>query len=283
VPVRARAVARGQWVPAEGALIALDPDDRGAVNAHGNGSIVVTGGSVIVNSSDSSALLVNGSNAVISAPEYDVTGDTRTTGGGTILGTVHRGVPPIPDPLAYLVPPDPASLPLGTITAIGKDFYRLTPGRFPGGLSFSSKDSVLMEPGIYYLAGGGFKFSGKAGTSLTATGVMIYNAPTGTSHRIEITGQGRVSISPPTSGPYQGISIFQDRDSDVTFKITGNGSFDLTGTVYAAGSHGQIEGNGAVHMGSQYITGTLDVGGNGTTRVDYNNNASRERRVDLVE
>jgi hypothetical protein len=154
----------------------------------------------------------------------------------------------------------------------------LTPGRYPGGLSFAGKDSVIMQPGIYYLAGG-FSFSGQAKTELRAEGVMLYS--TG---RVALTGQGVVRISPPTTGLYQGISVFMDRNSGGPVKITGNGSFTVSGTVYAANGAGQIAGNGDVQLGSQYITRTLDVGGNGAVNIRYNaRSGPRERRIALVE
>jgi hypothetical protein len=288
MPARARAVARGLWGPVGGAIIALDPDDKGAVNAHGNGNIVVTGGPVIVNSDHPQALIANGPNSLLSAPEFEITGSYASTGGGQIVGTINTGVDPMPDPLAELPPPNPASLPQGTMTVqnLGDGFklYTLTPGVFAGGLSFSSKDSVIMQPGIYYMDAGGFSFSGQSGTYLTATGVMIYNRPTSNSQRIDISGQGSVSISPQATGPYAGISIFQDRNADVTIAITGNGRFDITGSVYAASAHAQIEGNGDVHIGSQYITRTLDVGGNGAVNINYDGTKGPKKRTySLVE
>jgi hypothetical protein len=160
--------------------------------------------------------------------------------------------------------------------------YYLTPGVFSGGLKFSGQDSVVMAPGIYYMDGGGFSFSGQG--SLTGSGVMIYNAPSGSSDNISITGKGNVSLTPPTSGPYTGLLLFQDRTSNADMKVTGNGSFDITGTFYAAGANVKIEGNGDVSVGSQYISNQLDIGGNGSLNITYNaKQVARTRSIGLVE
>jgi hypothetical protein len=288
IPVQARAVARGQWAIVNNGIICLDLNEKGALNAHGNGTVSVEGAPIIVNSNHADAATrVNGSNALVSAPDLYITGGYETTGGAQIDGDVHTGTPPVPDPLRYLPPPNPADLPLGTSTSIslggGARLYTLRPGRFPGGLNFSSKDSVILlpnadgSPGIYYMEAGGFSFSGQG--SLVGTNVMIYNAPTSNSHDVSISGQGAVSLSPPTSGIYKGMSIFQDRNADVPVSITGNGQFNVRGTVYAANAHVMVEGNGDLAIASQYISRTLDVGGNGNFNVVWDAEQAPRRRV----
>jgi hypothetical protein len=163
----------------------------------------------------------------------------------------------------------------------GKTYY-LTAGRFPGGLTFSGQDSVIMAPGLYYMEGGGFSFSGQG--SLIGEGVVIYNAPTKSSDQISITGQGVVRLTPPTSGTYTGLVVFQDRTADVTVKITGNGQLDIYGGFYAANATCMVEGNGDKSIGSQYICRTLDIGGNGNFAVTWDmQNVPRSRSIQLVE
>src|SRR5579884_1012526 len=177
LPVKARAVARARWTTLKNGIIVLDRSTKGALTIGGNGTIKVQGAPVIVNSSNSTAALtLNGSNAVLSAPEIDIVGGYALNGGATgnnLDGTVDTGVRPVPDPLRYLPAPDKNSLPTGIITSAsqpgGGKLYTLTPGVYKGGLSFSSQDSVVMQPGIYYMDAGGFSFSGQG--SLTAAGV----------------------------------------------------------------------------------------------------------------
>ena len=83
--------------------------------------------------------------------------------------------------------------------------------------------------------GGGFTFTGQG--SLVGQGVMIYNAPQKSNDGISITGSSTASvyITPPTSGLYKGMTLFQDRKPDVAgMSVSGNGLINMTGTFYAA-------------------------------------------------
>jgi hypothetical protein len=139
-----------------------------------------------------------------------------------------------------------------------------------------------MAPGIYYMEGGGFSFTSQG--SLTGSGVMIYNAPSKSGDNVSITGQGNVSLSPQSSGPYTGLVVFQDRTSDAPIQVTGSGHFNITGGFYAANAAVSISGNGDTSIGSQYISRTLDLGGNGALNITYQNNlAPKARHLGLVE
>jgi hypothetical protein len=300
VPVKARAVARGRWAGSGDGIIILDPSAKDALNASGTGSVTVTGGaSVIVDSSNSAAAGVTGGGSV-TASDFEITGGYT----GTLNGTIHTGVPPTPDPLAYLpVPPVP---PNGTMTSTpildskGKQIataYTLTPGLYTNLPNFVSGDTVVLGQasansagGIYYLNGTGFTANGANITMDPATsgGVMIYNNPTNTSNSQGISIQGNssgaVNLSALTSGPYAGILFWQNRTAAQTMSITGNGNFTLTGTFYAANALLTITGNGNATIGSQYISRTLNLGGNGDITINYTDNGTaRIREVILAE
>jgi hypothetical protein len=297
---QARAVARASYaVVGEGVLV-LDRHTSGALNAHGGGVMTLTGSSGMIVDSDSvTAAITNGSaSSQLRAPEFVITGDHNSTGGsvftqpdGTQPATFVLGQPPTPDPLAYLPPPPiPAAAPAPTIVNIkGIKTYTYYPGLYTsnGGnpaISNSGQDIVILSPGIYYLQGG---FTYNASGGLTATGVMLYNDPgTSQSQGITITGQGVVTMSPYVNGtsPYNGMLLFQNRTADVTVQITGNGNYNVTGTVYAASALVKISGNGDASIGSQYISRTLDIGGNGNLTINYNAAPHpRQRILQLVE
>ena len=143
----------------------------------------------------------------------------------------------------------------------------------------------------------------------TTGGVMIYNVPAGTSssEKIQITGNtsGTVNLSPLTSGPYAGITLWQDRTSPVDALVEGNGSFTINGTFYFAGADLNINGNGKTStgtstgsyadtngnvvqggskIGSQYISNNLSLGGNGNISIKYAGpDVARTRIITLVE
>jgi hypothetical protein len=269
VPVRARAVSRGGWVVPKPGVIILNYTDKAALNNQGNGAFTETGGPVIVNSNNPSAVLDSGGGTLI-AQEFDITGGVQLGGGATfqtapVPNQIFTGVHPTPDPLAYL--PPPAIPPAGTMTITtnvgGGNTYVLTPGSYTNLPQFSQSDVVILQQasansagGIFYINGGGFKSTGASiyMDSTTTGGVMIYNAPasSSTSEKIQITGNssGTVNLSPLTSGPYAGLVLWQDRTSAVGGLVEGAGNFTINGTFYFAGALLTINGNGKTSTGS---------------------------------
>lgn len=287
LPVRARSVARGAWTTFQNGIIVLDPDAPNAFNANGGAKVEVKGASILVNSTAADGTIATGG-GTIKAPDINMGGHPgwSTSGGSTISGNLNSDQKPTPDPLAYLPQPDPATLTNRssnkTHMSAPKD-YVLLPGVYTGGISITGQANVTMMPGVYYMDGGGFSYTGQG--TLTANEVMIYNAPTSNSDVIDISGQGAVDITPPTTGLYAGISIFQERTSTNTVSITGNGSMHITGTFYAAAGMLKITGNGAGNViGAQYISNLLNLGGNGEILIDWESSpTARLRQVGLVE
>jgi hypothetical protein len=295
LPVVARAVARGAWKGSGDGVIVLDPTVKSALNASGGGTVGVTGGAnFIVDSNNGGAGSVTGGGS-ITANDFEITGGTV----GPFNGTVNTGVPPTPDPLAYLpVPPVP---PDGTITKKnhpgGGTDYTLTPGRYTNLPNFTNGDTVTFlqasansAGGIYYLDGTSFVSNGAniAMDPNTTGGMMIYMNPSSTaqSQSIGIQGNatGSIVLSGLTSGPYSGILFWQNRTATQTMSITGQGTINLTGTLYAANAQITLGGTGTAYVGSQLISRTLNVTGGGNQIINYTDKATaRTRDIRLVE
>jgi hypothetical protein len=94
-----------------------------------------------------------------------------------------------------------------------------------------------------------------------------------------------MSLSPPTSGAYKGITLFQERSSNKQISITGQGNMDMSGTFYAARSKVSITGQGGYNnnIGSQWIAWQLYVTGSGSFTVKYNGLATPIRDIRLCE
>jgi hypothetical protein len=269
IPVRARAVARGRKSTTGNAILVLDPDDKASLSTGGNGFINVTGSAVQVNSANGSAMIANGGGS-FGSPNLDVTGGYTTPGGGSIAGPVTTGTDPIPDPLAYLPPPDITTLPIRSTKTLKYQHgnHTLQPGVYYGGVNITSDASVTLEPGIYYMKNGGFNWGGSG--SLTGNGIFMYLDPGSNSDKINLTGNGVCNLSPMTTGTYQGILFWQRRDSTNEIAVQGNGNMTIKGTFYAAGGQLNIQGNSGVNMiGSQYIADNMVVGGNGTLNISW--------------
>jgi Flp pilus assembly protein TadG len=283
IPVRARAVARGVWEPSEVAIHVLDLHASPALTCTGESFITVRGASVIINSDAPDAATSTG--GIISAPSIQVTGGTSVSGTkGGFYGDIHYGVPPAPDPLRHIPEPNINGLSVqshGKVT-IAHGTRTLQPGTYRGGITVTGLGSLSLEPGIYYMDGGGFDFSGQG--NLNAQGVMIFNGPKLSSDTVSITGTGSIIMSPPQDGTYTGLTLFQDRESTNTMTVSGGGYMYISGTFYTANGLLQVGGNGNSKVGSQYISRLLDVVGTGGLLIEYSKNEAIPRRVlHLVE
>jgi hypothetical protein len=299
----ARAVSRAAYAEVGDGIIVLDKSAKDALNAHGGGNISVIGSSdVLVNSSNSEAAITNGSGtAQVRAPAFLITGGYQQTGSSTFAqpdgstpANITTGVAPTPDPLAWLPYPSIPAAGTETVTNMtgGGKLHTFTPGLFISNgnnpaIKVSGQDAIYMNPGIYYLQGG-FSYTGSGG--VTATGVMIFNDPSASnSQGITVTGGGTVSMSPfndPNGATpwYDGILFFQNRAATPTLSVTGNGNYTIGGTFYAADALMTISGNGDAYVGSQYISRTLNLGGNGALTINYNAAPHPHKRIlQLVE
>jgi hypothetical protein len=166
----------------------------------------------------------------------------------------------------------------------------LTPGYYPNGLIASGIGvTVTMQPGIYYMGGAvtvsgsvGFQVSGPTSTQ-TGTGVMFYGASGG----FNFSGTGATNIPAPSTGTYQGISIFENRTSTAAVTLSGSENQSFGGTIYAADGAVTLSGTstatfGSTVMGAQYIVGSLTISGSGNITVNGGAGAPL-REIQLIQ
>ncbi|MBI1916732.1 MAG: hypothetical protein HYS12_18660 [Planctomycetes bacterium] len=283
LPVKARAVAVGR--PKALGLMVLSPSAAGAFSNSSKGNVTVLNAPIIVNSSDAAAYDLSGTSTT-QAAYHQVVGGVHNQG-ATLIGPVQTGADPSADPLRTLPAPNAADYPLQSDTPLsigsGSDVV-LQPGVYHGGISIGGTAKVTLAPGVYILDGGGFTFIGNG--SLTANRAMLFNTGGSSSAPVKITGSGTVTLTPPTDGPYQGLSIFQDRTLSQTVHLAGNGNYQISGAVYAPGAAVSLSGNGTSgtnSLGGGYICNTLQVSGSSSFSVSMAANRPRVPEVRLVE
>jgi hypothetical protein len=318
-------------IPLPYSLLALDPNaaDCAANKITGSpGAMVATNGTVHVDTPcPTSALLLSG-NGVLTAPQCDVVGGLQVSGGATNnCTTSSTGVLASGDPLRNLAPPsqpgapnpvqslDGATIPAGcpggaspstdaapvtcqfSAGPLSGKRFRLFPGNYPGGIS-TSKATLFLEPGIYWLGGGGLHVQGGGGTSgqviskvsgdntgsTPSGGVLIYNTadphatiaaacvgtPTGAGCYDQIVLNGgagaTLALLPIQSGPYKNMVIFVDRTKtkpDDIF-LDGAGSIlNISGTIYAGRGTIRLNGSDTTAVSAQLICWSFQVNGSG--------------------
>lgn len=259
--VTARAVARGVMTGEVKGVYALQSSGADGVHVHDKGSINVVNAPVYVNSTDKSALHVD-NGGTITSTAFNVVGGANAPKG--LNGPLNTGIPPVQDPLAAVPPPDPTGVPVqsgNTLTV--STTLTISPGIYVGGINVKAGGNLTMQPGVYIIQGGGFVVGG--GGIVNGTGVMIYNGgkpPTGTANSININpgAKGSVTLRPPTSGVYAGISFFQDRKSNATVQITASNNIMITGAIYAPVAPMTLTGPNPPATGTMDILGGVVIG-----------------------
>jgi hypothetical protein len=322
-PIRARAVARGCYRPLPNkGLFAMNLNQASALNVSSNGGLTVYG-DIQVNSSNSSALQVNGSGPVTATQLILNSVPTGSGGGGGgLLGVILQSLgsilsllfgpggsapnivysPPDPDPLRFLTPPDPSqlpTLPYQNLTISGGT-WDLQPGVYNGGIRVSGFGTVVNlhansdgTPGIYYLSGAnGFQVSGAATVQTAASetaGIMIYNDWSDTTDAINVNTYGSINLIPPASGLYRGLSIFQKPGTSTSagplLTLNAQGTANVTGTIYASHAGVSLASNNSFNvMCGQVIADTVSVGGSANVQINPNGQPTASLRLlGLVE
>ena len=147
----------------------------------------------------------------------------------------------------------------GSENLAGASSATIKPGIYSA-INVSGSASLTLSSGIYIIEGGGFSVSGAA--SVTGSGVTIVNAgskyPTsgGTYGSITLSGSGSYKLTPPTTGTYAGIVIFQTRDNSKAMTVSGAAS-GMTGTIYAPAASLTLSGSGQLNAALDVDTLTL--------------------------
>ena len=197
--VASRAVAVNEERPlGPFGILALEEHDCSALFVGGGGEIISNGDIQVNSDCPDSAMRLQGTGEVVVAPSVacNIVGGYQAGGASSNNCPITTGAVPIPDPFLGMIPyeppipvngsgtivyPDPPVQVTGPAEDIpdgcpGSDSpashaspdlcrfhvsgtsWRLFPGYYPGGLHFQSR-LFYLEPGIYYIGGGGLAMS----------------------------------------------------------------------------------------------------------------------------
>jgi hypothetical protein len=202
---------------------------------------------------------------------------------------IHQ--PVLADPLANFPAPVYGSYPVRSLNKLsmsGNSTYTIDPGIYIKGISISGNAIVNMNPGLYYMAGGRFEVKGNA--SIIGNGVTIYagseSGKVGKAENIDISTNGQVVLTPPTSGAFAGMTMFMERASDKDITIDPGNTTQcattaaagqpqgciggISGTIYAADPDSTVTIKAAGTANLQIISGKLLVNNGSTARFTFN-------------
>jgi hypothetical protein len=244
---------------------------------HGNPVVNVHSGSIFANSIAIDAVDVRGSPSIY-AYEFNIAGgdvtisgqydfDTDFTYHGEIANLnkdanqIECPYSNLPEP-AFPQPPSPSAPADGNLLQISTGTHTLKPGYYPGGIKIEGDATITLDPGIYQLGGLGLSMTGG---STTANEVMFHIVDGG---MVDIRGNTEFVLTPPTSGIYEDISIFQSRSNDNLANINGTGDLYITGALYFPNNHVYITGDNST-IGSRLVACTIEFAGNGVINLGY--------------
>jgi hypothetical protein len=239
--VNARAVARGIMTSSGTAsgFYVLASTGKAAFHATGTTILTIASASLYVNSSDANAVETDSGSSITAASFQFVGGGYNA---GALNGPITQPAPPAADPLAALPPPSFSAYPVQSGSSMNVNgTVTLQPGVYVGGITIAG-GNVTLQPGIYLMNGGsGFKVNN--GT-VNGTGVMIYSGAdsTHTAGVINIATGATVNLSPPTSGAYAGVTLFQDRQVNQKVVIGASHNKNITGAIYAPAAEVDLSG-----------------------------------------
>lgn len=276
-PVRARGVSGAEPFNNQYAIMALSPTCAGGTtatfSASSNVDLHVTGGSVWVNASCSTAVTgFSGTDFTLPAPyALDIVGNSTDTFPATVA-QVNHGLTAQPDPFAgYPIPDrksydgvhdlitDPARI-SGTTTA-------------PEGIYTTALGGVALCHGIYVLKGAGMSGDISMDTTHTdpSTGtacdgrVLIYNTmtgwpnTTGTCASVGQNGNHPVTILPMTTGTYANMQLYQDKACTATLLVGVGSTVSTGGTIYLPSAAMSFNGNVTSITAGQIVAKSIDL------------------------
>ncbi len=176
----------------------------------------------------------------------------------------------VSDPFASIaMPAKTGTCSSGVNGAFGSGNYTLSPGRYCGGWKLASSANVSLNPGVYVFSGGPLAISNTsriAGKDVTIIFVDDHSY-------LDMSGGADIEISAPKTGTYAGIAIARRADTTPSkpMKITGGGTVNIVGSVYAPSQNVVITGNGQIGIGSSQFAIVADtIEFTGSSTIDLN-------------
>jgi hypothetical protein len=255
--VSARATAGIFIAPKPGCIYALDPLAPDALNVNGT-TALSSGCGVYVDSSNASALNMVGGSSITTTggATTNVVGGVSQASNATISPAAVSGSPAFTDPFTVMQAPATGAC-QPNVNLNGHQSATINPGTYCSQISLTGGQSLTLNAGTYVLQAG---LSLGGGTSFTSNGgVTIYIA----GGSISVGGGAVVTLNAPTSGPYQGVLLWQARTDTSLASLEGGAAQTLNGLLYFPTAALKYAGGSDTNMSnSTILANTINFDGN---------------------
>lgn len=228
IAVRSKATSNSDGL---GCVLALDQHLSGAVSAQGSNTTVLNGCSLYDNSDSVTAMAVGGT-AHITSRSVGVVGNLTGAANITAAEGIRTGIGAIADP--YANSNFPAFFACTEQNFKANNNVTISPGVYCGGISVNAGATLTLQPGIYYLDGGGLQVNGGAAVVGSQVTLVFSSKNRNDFATATINGNATINLTSPSSGPTAGIVIFGDRriPAGTSFKFNGGSTQYLGGAIY---------------------------------------------------
>lgn len=273
--ITARAVATNLSGGAgNGCLYSLGPPTASIEGVNINGSAILNATTCGI--VDNGNFNTKGNKLIVNADTFGIAGGPNQSGpGGTVTCTAAGpcptlNMPTATDPLSSLTPPcSPCTG--GTSLNVPSAGGTINPGTYSS-ISING-GNVTFNPGTYIINGTGgcpgacLNIPGNA--AISGSGVTLYFTNGAT---INITGTPDIQLSPPTSGTYAGILMYQDPADTNTNgpRLGGDNGSNFTGALYFPSDNLTFFGNNTSFSVGMVVTDSFSLSGNPTVNLTGN-------------
>jgi Flp pilus assembly protein TadG len=270
VTVSATSVASFAGSPSA-CVLALQTSNDG-IFVHGGSSLKATCG-LYADSTSSNGIDFDGDSVTTASSICVVKGYTKDSS-AKVSPSPATGCPNLVDPLANLAAPSKATASCTYNNFEVSGTATLNPGVYCGGINIDSSAKATFNPGIYVIRDGQFNI----GSSATVTGQRVMFYLTGSDANLNQGSSSSMNFTAPTSGNYQGIVFFQDRNASTPANQFGGSSTTvIQGTVYFPNGTAEINCNGTVMANGDYtvwIVKRLQIDSGASLQVNSNYSGS---------
>ena len=239
-----------------------------ALNEHASASVKIQGstqvqldGCVIASNSDAANSVLRGGSAQLGAECVSTVGHAVGLSSSTNLKCaqpLEKQYPSL-DPLAGVAPPAYT----GCMSLHGGKTQTISPGTY---CNETLSGDLTLNPGVYILRGGEVKLGGNGRLAGHGVTIFLLEDAVFNSNANEV-----IDLSPPTTGPYAGITIYQEYGNVEPLTINGTSGSKLTGFIYAPSAPVFYAGNSTMFAGGDCIRivgNTVEMTGNSSVKAN---------------
>ncbi|RUM95342.1 pilus assembly protein [Pseudaminobacter arsenicus] len=241
-------------------VLALNPHASRAIEIQGSTTVSMEG-CVIASNSNATDSVYRGGSAKVKAECAIAVGGIVGLSDSNSQFYCPSPLPdqyPSFDPLSGMEPP-----PYGSCTPVkGGKSIELTPGTY---CDKAISGAVTLEPGVYLFKGTKISLGGNG--SLIGTGVTIFLLE---GAQISVNANQVIELSPSSTGPYAGITIYQARGNTSDLTLNGGAGSSVNGFIYAPNARVTYTGNSDTRSDGciRIIGDTVAMTGNSSVKAD---------------